>query len=37
MIIGPNHAAVRFELGVEDGAQPPVVVHAGPARAKFLR
>lgn len=37
MVIGANHAAVIFEIGVVDGVQAPVIVHAIRAREKFLR
>lgn len=37
MIIGANHAAIVFEVGVVDGANTPVIVHAMRARNKFLR
>ncbi len=37
MVIGANHAAVIFEIGVVDGVQAPVIVHAMRAREKFLR
>ncbi len=37
MIIGANHAAIIFEIGVVDGVPAPVVVHAMKARDKFLR
>lgn len=37
MIIGANHAAIIFEVGVVDGAATPVIVHAMRAREKFLR
>lgn len=37
MIIGANHAAIIFEVGVVDGAKTPVIVHAMRARKKFLR
>ena len=32
MIIGPNQAAIMFEIGVVDGVPAPVVVHAMRAR-----
>jgi len=37
MVIGVNHAAIIYELGVVDGVPAPVVVHAMKARDKFLR
>jgi hypothetical protein len=37
MVIGANHAAIVYEIGVVDGALAPVVVHAMRAREKFLR
>jgi hypothetical protein len=37
MIVGANHAAIIFEIGVVDGVPAPVVVHAMKARDKFLR
>lgn len=37
MIIGANHAATVYEIGVVDGVPHPVVVHAMRARDKFLR
>lgn len=37
MLIGANHAAIIFEVGVVDGAETPVIVHAMRAREKFLR
>jgi hypothetical protein len=36
-VIGANQAAIVFEVGVVDGAQRPVIVHAMRAREKFLR
>ena len=37
MIIGANRAAIIYEIGVVDGVQAPVIVHAMRAREKFLR
>ena len=37
MVIGANHAAIVFEIGVVDGIEAPVIVHAMRAREKFLR
>lgn len=37
MIIGSNQAATVFEVGVVDGVEAPVIVHAMRAREKFLR
>ena len=37
LVIGANQAAVIFEVGVVDGVQAPVIVHAMRAREKFLR
>ena len=37
MVIGANHAAIIFEVGVVDGESAPVIVHAMKAREKFLR
>jgi hypothetical protein len=34
MIIGANHAAIIYEIGVIDGVPAPVVVHAMKARDK---
>jgi hypothetical protein len=36
-IIGANHAAIIYEIGVVDGLPAPVAVHAMKARDKFLR
>lgn len=36
-MIGANHAAIVFEIGVVDGNVAPVIVHAMRARDKFLR
>ncbi len=32
MLIGANHAAIVFEVGVVDGTSTPVIVHAMRAR-----
>jgi len=37
MVLGANHAAVIFEIGVVDGVRAPVIVPAMRAREKFLR
>ena len=37
MIIGANQAATVLEVGVVDGDEAPVIVHAMRAREKFLR
>jgi len=37
MVIGANQAAIIFEIGVAEGVQAPVIVHAMRAREKFLR
>lgn len=37
MVIGPNRAAILYEIGVVDGVTAPVIVHAMEAREKFLR
>jgi len=36
MLIGPDRAARLLEVGVVDSDEGPVVVHAMPARSKFL-
>lgn len=37
MIIGANQAAIIYEIGIVDGVQAPVIVHAMKARERFLR
>jgi len=37
MLIGANRVAIIFEVGVVDGTETPVIVHAMRAREKFLR
>lgn len=37
MFIGPDHAGNLYEIGVVSSSDGPVVVHAMPARAKYLR
>lgn len=37
MIVGPNAAAIFLEVGYVDGHSAVVIVHAMPAREKFLR
>lgn len=37
MIVGPNRAAIFLEVGYIQGSTVHVVVHAMPAREKFLR
>ena len=37
MVIGANQAAIIFQIGVVDGVEAPVIVHAMRAREKFLR
>ena len=37
MIVGANPAGDLFEVGVIEGANAPVIVHAMRAREKFLR
>ena len=32
MVIGANHAAIIFEIGVVEGTEAPVIVHAMRAR-----
>lgn len=36
MLIGPDQAGNLYEIGVVSSAQGPVVVHAMPARYKYL-
>jgi len=36
MLIGPDWAGNLYEIGVVDSEQGPVIVHAMPARAKYL-
>ena len=36
MIIGPDPAGNLYEVGVVDGTDGPVIVHAMPARPKYL-
>ena len=36
MLIGPDSAGNLYEIGVADSAEGPVVVHAMPARSKYL-
>lgn len=37
LIIGPSQSSEVLEIGVVDGDLAPVIVHAMPAREKFLR
>ena len=37
MVIGANHAAIVYEIGVVEGTVAPVIVHAMKARDKFMR
>lgn len=37
MVIGANRSGAVFEVGVVLAAERPVIVHAMPAREKFLR
>ncbi len=37
MLIGPDRAGNLLELGVVNGDDGPVIVHAMPARPKYLR
>lgn len=37
MVIGANHAAIIFEVGIVDGESAPVIIHAMKAREKYLR
>lgn len=37
MLIGPDHAGNLYEIGVVESVDGPVIVHAMPARPKFLR
>jgi hypothetical protein len=37
MLVGPNRAGNLYEVGVIDSQDGPVVVHAMPARPKYLR
>ncbi len=37
MIIGAGHDGALLEIGVVESDSPPVIVHALPARPKFLR
>ena len=37
MLVGPDHAGNLYEIGVAASTDGPVVVHAMPARPKYLR
>lgn len=37
MIVGPNKTAIFLEVGYVEGEHVHVIVHAMPAREKFLR
>ncbi|HVA43165.1 MAG TPA: hypothetical protein VNF50_06765 [Acidimicrobiales bacterium] len=37
MFVGPDHAGNLYEIGVVDGEDGPVIVHAMPARPNYLR
>ena len=37
MLVGPDPAGNLFEIGVVSSSDGPVVVHAMPARSKYLR
>jgi hypothetical protein len=36
MLIGPDHAGNLYEIGVVSSSEGPVIVHAMPARRKYL-
>ncbi len=37
MLVGPDQAGNLLEIGVVDGQDGPVIVHAMPARPRYLR
>lgn len=37
MVVGPNQATLFLEVGYIDGEYADVIIHAMPAREKFLR
>jgi len=37
MFVGPDHAGNLYEIGVVGSSDGPVVVHAMPTRAKYIR
>jgi hypothetical protein len=37
ILVGPDHAGNLFEIGVVAASDGPVIVHAMPARPKYLR
>lgn len=37
MLVGPDHAGNLLEVGVVESDDGPLIVHAMPARAKYLR
>lgn len=37
MFIGADHAGNLLEVGVTDSADGPIIIHAMPARSKYLR
>ena len=37
MFVGANRAADLLEIGVVDSADGPIIIHAMPARPKYLR
>ncbi len=37
MLVGSDHAGNLYEIGVVDSDDGPVIVHAMPARATYLR
>lgn len=37
MLVGPDHAGNLYEIGVISSSKGPVVLHAMPARPKYLR
>lgn len=37
MIVGPNQATLFLEVGYVDGEYADVIIHAMPARERFLR
>jgi hypothetical protein len=37
MLVGADHAGNLYEIGVVSSDEGPVIVHAMPARSKYLR
>ena len=37
MLVGPDHTGNLYEVGVVESGDGPVIVHAMPARPKYLR